>query len=121
MLGTGSRIFIVEHDMDTLSSIYMTLLHRNYLLEASADAYEIHPRVERFRPDLILINQDLPGFDGPSVCRYIKEVFQIPIILIVKKDAPRDLVAQCPSDDIIEKPVNTDLLLAKINILLAVE
>lgn len=122
MPGTGSRILIVEHDMDTMSLLYMTLLHQNYQLEASIDAEEILLRVERFRPDLMLVNNALPGFDSREICRLVKETFGIPIILIVEKNAGTSAgLGCCATEDVIEKPINTDLLLQKINLLLAVE
>ena len=119
MLDDGKRIMIVENETDVLSVIYLALLHQDYVLEATADAYEVKPRMERFKPDLVLLSHNLPGTDVGSLCTTIKAIFQIPVILL-SKPYPAPCLNSLKADDFLEKPVKTDLLLSKINSLLLV-
>jgi DNA-binding response OmpR family regulator len=51
-----TRILVVDSDMHTLSKIYLSLINKNYKVEASDDAQEIMARTERFKPRLIILN-----------------------------------------------------------------
>lgn len=117
MLHNGKRIMIVESDTDVLSIIYLALLHQDYVLEATADACEVKPRMERFKPDLVLISHNMPGADVNSLCAIIKNTLQIPVILL-SNPYPALYVNHLKTDDVLEKPVNTDLMLSKISSLL---
>lgn len=52
------KILVVDSDLDQLSRIYLSLLHRNYNVEASDKDNEITERIKRFKPALIIIGQE---------------------------------------------------------------
>lgn len=66
---------------------------------------------------LIILDIMLPGIDGMSVCRQIRERDNTPIIIVSAKDAKEDKLngLMLGADDYIEKPYDIDILLAKIN------
>ena len=119
---TGKRILIAENDMNSLSFIYMTLMQKDYILEATNDAAELLPRIERFNPDLMLINKHLPYFNAEEFCILLKETFDIPFILIAERNTkPLHNINGCTPDDVFQKPINKEALLQKINLLLTVQ
>lgn len=72
------------------------------------------------KPGLILLDINLPVYDGFYWCSKIREVSQVPIIFISSRNTSMDMVMamNMGGDDFIQKPFDTDVLLAKINALL---
>jgi DNA-binding response OmpR family regulator len=113
-----ARILIVDHSLNSLSSLYIGLLMEDYDVEASNDASEILPRISRFNPNIIILNKDIPGIDLITVCRHLKAL-QLPLILLLEN--PDDKCIQidgCCISEVIIKPVQVQQLNALINTLL---
>jgi DNA-binding response OmpR family regulator len=74
----------------------------------------------REAPHLVLMDINLPAFDGFYWCNKIREVSKVPIIFISSRNTPMDMVMSMNmgGDDFIQKPFYTDVLVAKINALL---
>ncbi|MGR3741485.1 response regulator transcription factor [Companilactobacillus sp. DQM5] len=72
------------------------------------------------KPDLVLLDINLPAFDGYYWNQKIREVSQVPIIFISSRNSNMDqiMAMNMGADDFVEKPFSTDLLLAKIKALL---
>lgn len=72
------------------------------------------------KPHLLLLDINLPYFDGFHWCNKIREISQVPIIFISSRNTPMDMVMamNMGGDDFIQKPFDTDVLLAKINAIL---
>jgi len=72
------------------------------------------------KPDLLLLDINLPIFDGFYWCSKIREVSKVPIIFISSRNTPMDIVMamNMGGDDYIQKPFDTDVLMAKVNALL---
>lgn len=72
------------------------------------------------KPHLLLLDINLPIFNGFHWCNKIREVSQVPIIFISSRNTAMDMVMamNMGGDDFIQKPFDTDVLLAKINALL---
>lgn len=71
-------------------------------------------------PHLVLLDINLPTFDGYFWCNKIREVSKVPIIFISSRTSPMDMIMamNMGGDDFIQKPFDTDVLSAKINALL---
>lgn len=71
-------------------------------------------------PHLVLLDINLPTFDGYYWCNKIREVSKVPIIFISSRTSPLDMIMamNMGGDDFIQKPFDTDVLSAKINALL---
>ncbi|MFB7142391.1 response regulator transcription factor [Gottfriedia sp. NPDC056225] len=72
------------------------------------------------QPNLILMDINLPAFDGFYWCTKIREVSKVPIIFISSRNTPVDMVMamNMGGDDFIQKPFYTEVLMAKVNALL---
>lgn len=86
--------------------------------------------VERFRSvvddilaqkgDLLLLDVNLPGVDGYSICRELRKASNIPIIVVTSRNTEMDelMSMNLGADDFVAKPYNTQILLARIHSLL---
>jgi two-component system, OmpR family, response regulator ResD len=101
-------------------------LIRNFL---QSDGYEVEDfpngdlLFERFmkKPcDLVVLDIMMPGTDGLSICRKLREITSIPIIMLTAKDSELDYIngINTGSDDYITKPFRPTMLLMKIRALL---
>jgi len=110
---------LVLDEQNSISKIYVDLLLTNYSVEASVDAKEIAPRINRFRPDLLIVNADLPHLNAEEVCQLVRQKFQIPILLLVDKNSAKTKVIDgCQADAMLTKPFDKKDLLDAVNSLL---
>jgi two-component system, OmpR family, response regulator len=114
------RIFIVEDD-----SKISVLLKRNmekYGFEASCVTQfrEIITEFEAYDPHLVMLDINLPYFDGYYWCRQIRTRSNLPIIFISARASEMDQVMAIENggDDYITKPIHLDLLIAKVKSIL---
>lgn len=103
-MAAKTRILIIEPDIDLLSKIYLTLLHKNYRAEVSTKPEDLAERIKKFKPSVIVI-----GYD-----QYITSKFKFKTPLVVMAEKGQLHVA--PGDDIIvlETPVQLDQLAPSI-------
>lgn len=87
---------------------------------ASTDFNEVFADFEREVPQLVLLDINLPVFDGYYWCQKIREVSKVPIIFISSRNTNMDqiMAMNMGADDYITKPFEVDVLVAKINALL---
>ncbi len=71
------------------------------------------------KPNLVMIDIQLPAYDGFHWCREIRQVSTVPIIFLSSRDHPMDMVMamQLGADDFVQKPFHMDVLLAKMQAL----
>lgn len=71
-------------------------------------------------PDLVVIDIQLPKFDGFHWCRLIRSHSNVPIVFLSSRDHPMDMVMsmQLGADDFIQKPFHFEVLIAKIHAIL---
>jgi OmpR family two-component system bacitracin resistance response regulator BceR len=72
------------------------------------------------KPDLVIIDIQLPKFDGFHWCRTIRSQSNVPIIFLSSRDHPTDMVMsmQLGADDFVQKPFHFEVLIAKIQAIL---
>ena len=103
-MSSQTRILVVYHDLSVLSRIYLALVHRNYKAEASDKWMEIHERIKRFRPSVIIL--------GKSEYLHVKDSLKIPGIVLVDGD---ETPPELPGDFLsLKQPVPIDNLLSAI-------
>ena len=76
--------------------------------------------VKSKNPNLILLDINLPIFDGYYICREIRKFSEVPIIIVTSRDSDVDelMSMNLGADDFITKPYNTQILLARIESIL---
>lgn len=115
------KILIIEDDPD-ISGIerdYLTL--ENYTVEIAADGVTGVQKGLNGGFDLILLDLMLPGMDGFSVCRRLREALDIPILMVTARREDIDKIRGLGlgADDYIEKPFSPGVLVARIKAHLA--
>ena len=109
VLVVDDEIAIVE-----LLKHHLTLEGYN-VLEANDGLSAIEVATEK-RPDLILLDIMLPKLDGLSVCKRIKNTYNVPILMITAKDTEIDKILglELGADDYVTKPFSTRELMARV-------
>lgn len=111
-----AKIVIIE-DTETIREELETFLTRyDYDVFAPTDFENIIDDTLIEEPDLILLDINLPVFDGYYICREIRKKSDVPIIIVTSRDNEMDelMSMNLGADDFITKPFNTQILLARI-------
>jgi DNA-binding response OmpR family regulator len=113
-------ILLIEDDA-RLAELTATYLEQNGLrVSTEARGDRAVERFTRERPRLVLLDLLLPGKDGLSICREIRRVCEVPILILTAKDTDIDHVIglEAGADDYVMKPVDPMVLLARVRALL---
>jgi two-component system OmpR family response regulator/two-component system response regulator RstA len=117
---TPVDVLLVEDDL-RLAELTARYLQQNDLtvvVESRGD--RAMARFQQEQPRIVLLDWMLPGKDGVTICRELRQVFQGPILIFTAKDSDIDQVIGLESgaDDFLSKPVEPMVLLARIRALL---
>jgi len=109
-------ILIVEDNIEIASLLKDFLEKENYIVSVAETGEKALSLYEKYGARLVLLDVMLPGIDGFSVCSRIRECSNTPIIILSAKTDREDKLngITLGADDYIEKPIDIDILLAKI-------
>lgn len=110
------KIFIIE-DEEKIRRELGTFLNRyGYDIVTSDNFENIVEEALEAEPNLILLDINLPYYDGYYICREIRKTSSVPIIVVTSRDSDMDelMSMNLGADDFITKPYNTEILLARI-------
>ena len=112
-----ASIFIIEDDVKIGNELTKLLEKYGYECESSDDFQNIVEIIMNDNPNLVLLDINLPVFDGYYLCREIRRKSQVPIIIVTSRDSEVDelMSMSLGADDFITKPYNTQILLARIS------
>lgn len=110
------KIIIIEDDEVIREELQNFLKKYGYEVKAPVDFNNIIKYVENENANLILLDINLPVYDGYYICREIRKMSDVPIIVVTSRDSDADelMSMNLGADDFITKPYNTDILLARI-------
>jgi len=110
---TPKTILVVDHEPRERARAVEELVRLGYQAEAVASAEEALEAIPRQRPDLVLLDVEMPDQDGYLVCAKVKrfsqtEIEQIPVILCSMRASEQDkhLGRYAGCDEYILKPIN---------------
>lgn len=114
------KIFIVEDDQAIFDSLTERLTQWSFQVAGPTDFHDVMNSFIKEKPHLVIMDIQLPAYDGFHWCREIRAVSKVPIIFLSSRDHPMDMVMamNMGADDYIQKPFHTDVLLAKLQALL---
>ena len=110
------KIIIIEDDEVIREELQEFLKKYGYEVKAPIDFNNIIEYVRNENANLILLDINLPVFDGYYICREIRKISDAPIIIVTSRDSEVDelMSMNLGADDFITKPYNIEILLARI-------
>ncbi|NEZ73986.1 response regulator transcription factor [Clostridium botulinum] len=110
------KILIIEDDEVIREELQNFLRKYGYEVNAPVEFNNIIQYVEKENAHLILLDINLPEFDGYYICREMRKTSDVPIIIVTSRDSEVDelISMNLGADDFITKPYNTEILLARI-------
>ena len=113
-------IFIIEDDRALLRELNLALSKWGYKVTEVVDFENITNEVIEAKPKLILMDINLPLFDGFYWCHMIRNIIKVPIIFISSRDSEMDIImaVNMGGDDYVTKPFSPQLLIAKVQAVL---
>lgn len=114
------KIMIVEDDQTIASVLARELKKWNYEPVVTENFTQVMETFQEEMPQLVLMDIQLPAFNGYYWCQEIRKVSQVPIIFVSSRSENMDIVMaiQMGGDDYIQKPFDLTVALAKIQALL---
>ena len=115
-----SKVFIVEDEKTIRDELSIFLSRYGYEVEVTESFENIIEDIKKSNSDLILLDVNLPIFDGYYICREVRKFSEIPIIVVTSRDSDIDelMSMNLGADDFVTKPYNTQILLARIEAIL---
>lgn len=119
-------ILVIDDEPDNFDTIEALLISNDYDLHYASCGRDAVNALERFDPDLILLDAMMPEMDGFEVCQRIKATPQwqaVPIIMVTALTGKEDLLRglSAGADDFITKPVNSIELRARVQSMLRIK
>jgi len=113
-----ARILVVEADINARDFLTIHLESHGYLFAFAESGHDAMQQISSFKPDLILLEIDLPDLDGIEIIRRIRSLSKIPIIVVSVRSTDKDKVLALDegADDYLTKPFSVEELLARIRV-----
>jgi two-component system response regulator MprA len=117
---SGERLLLVDDDPRVLSAVGRRLGFEGFAVDLASSGAEALDLAASRSPDLVILDVMLPEMDGLEIARRLRQVNQVPILMLTARDAVADRVAGLRSgaDDYLVKPFAFEELLARIEALL---
>jgi len=111
-----TKIFIVEDERPIARLLQLTLEREGFRTAIETNGRRAYERILQERYNLILLDVMLPEMDGMEICKRVREVSDVPIIMLTARDEIRDKVEglDLGADDYMTKPFAAPELLARI-------
>lgn len=111
-------ILIVDDDAEIRELVAMYLQDHGYRMIEAPDGESALRQFRSYRPDLVLLDIMLPGIDGLTVGRRLREQSDVPILFLTSKWESEDIVQglSIGADDYITKPFVPDVLVARVQL-----
>ena len=112
----GAKIFIVEDEKHIARFIQINLEKSGYKTAIESNGRRAYERIIQEGYDLVLLDVMLPDMDGMEICKKVREVSDVPIIMLTAKDDIKDKVfgLKLGAIDYMTKPYSDDELLVRV-------
>jgi two-component system KDP operon response regulator KdpE len=112
----AATILVVDDEPQIRRVLRATLTSQGYVITDAKTGEEALESVRKNKPDLVLLDVNMPGMGGIEACREIRRSSDAPIIMLTVRNAERDkvLALDAGADDYVVKPFGIEELLARI-------
>jgi len=113
---SAGRILVVDDEPQIRRILRTTLTGEGYEVDDARSGEEALEKVREFRPDLLLLDINMPGMGGLAACRVLRADTQVAIIMLTVRNSEADKVSalDAGADDFVTKPFSTPEILARI-------
>jgi two-component system KDP operon response regulator KdpE len=112
----AATILVVDDEPQIRRVLRSTLSSQGYVITEAKTGEEAVESVRKNKPELVLLDVNMPGIGGIEACREIRQSSDAPIIMLTVRNAERDkvLALDAGADDFVVKPFGIEELLARI-------
>ena len=113
---SAGRIIVVDDQPKIRRFMRTTLVAEGYEVDEAKTGEEVLERIRERRPDLVVLDINMPGMGGLATCRAIRKDSDVAIIMLTVRNSEEDKVAalDAGADDFVTKPFSTPELMARI-------
>lgn len=110
----NKKVLVVDDDPALLPLIEYTFAREGYEVYTAADGKEALRQFFAHRPELVILDIMMPRMDGWETCRRIREVSDVPIVMLTARGQDEDIIRglEYGADDYLTKPFSIKVLLA---------
>ena len=118
--GGTARILVVEDEPTINQAVTERLRAEGFLVDQAHDGPSAVVAFQQQRPDLVVLDIMLPGFDGLEVCRRVQAIRPVPVLMLTARSEETDLLVGLGvgADDYITKPFSMREVVARVRALL---
>jgi DNA-binding response OmpR family regulator len=112
----GLRVLVVDDEESILDFVQMGLEYEGFEVETVQDGSDALVSFDARRPDLVILDLNLPGLDGLDVCKRLRQRSDVPIIMLTARGEVDERVEglEAGADDYLPKPFRFKELLARV-------
>jgi two-component system KDP operon response regulator KdpE len=113
---SAGRILVIDDEPQIRRIMRETLTNEGYEVDDAKNGMEGLEKLRHFRPDLVLLDINMPDMGGVEVCKFIRGDSNVAIIMLTVRKSEADKVAalDAGADDFVTKPFSTPELLARV-------
>lgn len=114
------KILLIEDDPSIFEMIQTRFIQWSLQVVGPKNFQKVMDDFIEEKPHLVIIDIQLPAYDGFHWCREIRHISKVPILFLSSRDHPMDMVMsmQMGADDFVQKPFHMEVLLAKVQAIL---
>ncbi len=105
------KVLVVDDNEDILYIVKHVLVIHGFDVQTCLSGLEVDKSIKDYNPDLILLDILLSGISGIDICKELKELYTIPVILFSALNKENKVFKKCIADGYLEKPFNADDLI----------
>lgn len=116
----GARVLVVDDEADIRELVRALLERAGALVREAADGRDALRLLDDARPDVIVLDVTMPGFDGWQTLERIRDLSDVPVLMLTGHDQELEKVRglRAGADDYVTKPFGRQELLARVEALL---
>ncbi|MFC0213576.1 response regulator transcription factor [Paenibacillus chartarius] len=120
MSGLRKTVLLIEHQTETQTAITRALEQRGFRIRPAANGEQGWELFREEKPDCVILEMMLPDKSGLELCRDIRSVSKVPLLMLSAQDDAVQVVRalELGADDCMTKPIDLNVLAAKIKALL---